>query len=103
VCDFHPASDGKRAKGITYISGSRIFSALEVAGDIFSRADVGQQLVEPRRRALQCLLICVRSSFQHLIQAPPIEIVPFEKAVEAYTRVADKRVNCVVLYDLINT
>jgi hypothetical protein len=51
VCDSHPASDGKRAKGITYISGSRIFSALEVAGDVFSRANVGQQLVEPRRRA----------------------------------------------------
>src|SRR5580692_3052943 len=51
-CDFHSASDGKRAKGITYISGSRIFSALEVAGDVFSRADVGQQLVELRRRAL---------------------------------------------------
>jgi hypothetical protein len=42
---------GSAAKGITYISGSRIFSALEVAGDVFSRADVGQQLVEPRRRA----------------------------------------------------
>jgi hypothetical protein len=38
--------------GITYISGFRIFSALEVAGDVFSRADVGQQLVELRRRAL---------------------------------------------------
>src|ERR1035437_5915459 len=42
----------KRAKGITYISGSRIFSALEDPGDVFSRADIGQQLVEPRRRAL---------------------------------------------------
>jgi hypothetical protein len=49
---FHPASDGKRAKGITYISGFRIFSALEVAGDVFSRADVGQQLVELRRSTL---------------------------------------------------
>jgi hypothetical protein len=52
-----------------YISGSRIFSALEVAGDVFSRADVGQQPVEPRRRALLCLLIGVRSIFQHLIEA----------------------------------
>jgi hypothetical protein len=48
----HSASRPWRAKGITYISGSRIFSTLEVAGDVFSRADVGQQLVEPRRRAL---------------------------------------------------
>src|ERR1700735_2995845 len=39
-------------QGITYISGFRIFSALEVAGDVFFRADVGQQLVELRRRAL---------------------------------------------------
>jgi hypothetical protein len=45
------ASDGS-AQGITYISGSRIFSALEVAADVFSSADVGQQLVELRRRAL---------------------------------------------------
>ena len=49
---FIERATGKRAKGIPYISGSRIFSALEVAGDVFSRADVGQQLVEPSRRAL---------------------------------------------------
>jgi hypothetical protein len=49
---FPLASDGKRREGITYISGFRILSALEVAGDVFSRADVGQQLVELRRRAL---------------------------------------------------
>jgi hypothetical protein len=47
----HSAKWPWRAKRITYISRSRIFSALEVAGDVFSRADVGQQLVELRRRA----------------------------------------------------
>ena len=43
---------GPRHHRVLQLSGPRIFSALEVAGDVFSRADVGQQLVEPRRRAL---------------------------------------------------
>ena len=40
------------AQEISDISGFRILSALEVAGDVFARSDVRQQLVEPRRRAL---------------------------------------------------